>query len=122
LPPKHSGMDGKLRPNQDWTLEVADESRRPLFQIHIRTKKLNKVASVGGLSTSCSQRRRRTETPDESRHTDLVASDFPKSIPPLYTLGEPMCSIQQIGKHRDDLSHPAYLRYFNWAVDQVISS
>ena len=33
-------LDGKLRPNQDWTLDVADESRRPLFQIHISTKKL----------------------------------------------------------------------------------
>jgi hypothetical protein len=33
-------IDGKLRPNQDWTLDVADESRSPLFQIHISTKKL----------------------------------------------------------------------------------
>jgi uncharacterized protein DUF6894 len=33
-------LDGKLRLNQDWTLDVADESRSPLFQIHISTKKL----------------------------------------------------------------------------------
>jgi hypothetical protein len=33
-------INGKLRPNQDWTLDVADESRCPLFQIHISTKKL----------------------------------------------------------------------------------
>lgn len=29
-----------MRPNQDWTLEVANERRQPLFQIHISTKKL----------------------------------------------------------------------------------
>ena len=33
-------VDGSLRPGQDWALEVADESRKPLFHIQIITKKL----------------------------------------------------------------------------------
>lgn len=31
-------VDGKLRPGQDWTLQVADETGRPLFRIHVSAK------------------------------------------------------------------------------------
>ena len=32
-------MDGKLRPGQEWTLEVLSENRKPLYMIHINSKK-----------------------------------------------------------------------------------
>jgi hypothetical protein len=60
----------------------------------------------------------RTEAPDESRHPDLIVSDFAKGILPLCALGKLVCSIPQIGKHRDDLLHLGYLKYFNGALDQ----
>ena len=63
--------------------------------------------------------RRRTEASDESRHPDLIASDFSKGILSLCALGKLMCSIPQIGKHRDDLLHLVYLRYFNGGLDQT---
>lgn len=31
-------LDGRIRPNQEWALEVTDEARKPLFLIHIVTK------------------------------------------------------------------------------------
>jgi hypothetical protein len=33
-------IDGKLRPGQDWSLEVADESRKPLYTIQINTRQM----------------------------------------------------------------------------------
>lgn len=33
-------IDGKLRPEQKWSLEVADEQRKPLYIICISTKQL----------------------------------------------------------------------------------
>ena len=62
--------------------------------------------------------RRQTEASDESRHPDLVTPDFPKGILSLCAIGKPVCSMQQIGKNRDDLLHLAYLGYFNCALDQ----
>jgi hypothetical protein len=73
-------------------------------------KKLSAVARSG---LNCG-----TEPSDESRHPHLVAPDFPKGILSLGALGKPVCSIPQIGKHRDDLLHLAHLRYFNCALDQ----
>jgi hypothetical protein len=32
-------VDGRLRPDSEWSLEVADESRNPLFMIHIYEEK-----------------------------------------------------------------------------------
>jgi hypothetical protein len=32
-------IDGKLRPNQEWSLEVADERRKPIYVIRISTQK-----------------------------------------------------------------------------------
>ena len=55
----------------------------------------------------------RTEAPDESRHPDLIASDFPKSILSLRALGKLVCSITQIGEQRDDLLHLSYVGSFN---------
>jgi hypothetical protein len=60
----------------------------------------------------------RREAPDESRRPDLVAFDFPKGIPSLCAIGKPVCSMQQIGKNRDDLLHLAYLGCSNCALDQ----
>ncbi|KJC47743.1 hypothetical protein UB31_18510 [Bradyrhizobium sp. LTSP849] len=31
-------VDGKLRPGQEWTLEVTDEAGNSIFNIHISTK------------------------------------------------------------------------------------
>ena len=33
-------IDGKLRPGQDWALDVADQNHKPLFRIRISTNKL----------------------------------------------------------------------------------
>lgn len=33
-------VDGRLRPNQQWSLEVTDHNKRPIFQIQISTKKM----------------------------------------------------------------------------------
>jgi hypothetical protein len=60
----------------------------------------------------------RTEATDESRHPDLVTSDFPEGILSLCTVWKLVCSILQIGEQRDDLLHLSYLgsdlvqRYF----------
>ena len=35
-------FDGRLRPGQDWSLEVADEHRTPIFLIQISTKKMKR--------------------------------------------------------------------------------
>jgi hypothetical protein len=32
-------VDGKFRPGQQWTLEVLDEQRRPLFSINITSQR-----------------------------------------------------------------------------------
>jgi hypothetical protein len=32
-------MDGKLRPGQEWKLEVLSEDRKPLYMIQINSKK-----------------------------------------------------------------------------------
>ena len=40
----------------------------------------------------------RTEATDESRHPDLVTSDFPKGILSLCTLWKLVCSIPQSGE------------------------
>ena len=34
-------MDGKFRPGQEWSLEVTDEARRPLYYIVINSKKMS---------------------------------------------------------------------------------
>ena len=60
----------------------------------------------------------RTKAPDESRHPDLKVPDFAKGILPLWALGKLLCSIPQIGKHREDLLHLAYFKYFNGTLDQ----
>jgi hypothetical protein len=60
----------------------------------------------------------RREAPDESRRPDLVGSDFPKGILSLCAIGKPVCSIQQIGKNRDNLLYLVYLGYFNCVLDQ----
>ena len=31
-------IDGKLKPGQDWALDVTDNERTPLFTIRVRTK------------------------------------------------------------------------------------
>ena len=60
----------------------------------------------------------RTEATDESRHPDLVTSDFPKGILSLCTVWKLVCSMPQIGEQRDDLLHLSYVnsdlvqRYF----------
>ena len=60
----------------------------------------------------------RTEATDESRHPDLIASDFPKGILSLCTVWKLVCSMPQIGEQRDHLLHLSYLgsdlvqRYF----------
>ena len=56
---------------------------------------------------------RRTEATDESRHPDLIASDFPKGILSVCTVWKLVCSMPQIGEQRDDLLHLSYLRCFN---------
>jgi hypothetical protein len=61
---------------------------------------------------------RRTKAPDESCHPDLIAPDFSKGVLPLCAFGKPLCSGPQIGKHRNDLSHLAYLGYFKGALNQ----
>jgi Domain of unknown function (DUF6894) len=33
-------IDGKIRPGQKWSLDVADQNRNPLFLIRISTKRL----------------------------------------------------------------------------------
>jgi Domain of unknown function (DUF6894) len=33
-------IDGSLRPGQEWTLEVTDEARRPVYIIHIEAKQM----------------------------------------------------------------------------------
>jgi hypothetical protein len=33
-------VDGKMRPGQEWELDVTDQNRNPLFLIHITTKRL----------------------------------------------------------------------------------
>jgi hypothetical protein len=33
-------IDGRLRPGQEWALEVTDEARRPLYLIHIEARKM----------------------------------------------------------------------------------
>ena len=33
-------IDGKLRPGQDWALEVTDERRNPLYMIQISAKQM----------------------------------------------------------------------------------
>jgi hypothetical protein len=33
-------VDGRLRPGQEWGLEVANEVGKPLFLIQVRTKKI----------------------------------------------------------------------------------
>ena len=60
----------------------------------------------------------RCEAPDEGRRPDLVAFDFPKGILSLCAIGKAVCSMQQIGKNRDDLLHLAYFKYFNGTLDQ----
>lgn len=42
---RHAGeifknFDGKMRPGQEWELDVTDQNRNPLFLIHITTKRL----------------------------------------------------------------------------------
>jgi hypothetical protein len=64
----------------------------------------------------------RTKAPNESRQPDLKVLDFAKGILPLWTLWKLVCSIPQIGKHCDNLLHLAYLKYFNGALDQLLSS
>jgi hypothetical protein len=34
-------VDGRLRPGQEWALEVTDEARRPLYLIHIAARQLD---------------------------------------------------------------------------------
>ena len=34
-------IDGKLRPQDEWSLEVSDGLRTPLYRIHIRSEQLN---------------------------------------------------------------------------------
>ena len=31
-------IDGKFRPGQDWSLEVTDQTRKPIFRIYISSK------------------------------------------------------------------------------------
>jgi hypothetical protein len=31
-------IDGKFRPNQEWSLEVTDERRKPIYLIHISAR------------------------------------------------------------------------------------
>ena len=57
-----------------------------------------------------------------SRGLDLIAYDFAKGILSLYALGKLVCSIPQIGKHCDNLLHLAHLKYFNGALNQLLSS
>ena len=33
-------VDGKFRPGQEWRLEVQNEQRRPIYSIHVTSKKL----------------------------------------------------------------------------------
>jgi len=33
-------IDGKFRPGQDWSLEVTDEQRKPLYTIEISAKQM----------------------------------------------------------------------------------
>ena len=33
-------VDGRLRPHQEWSLEVTNEAGKPLFLIQVRTKKM----------------------------------------------------------------------------------
>lgn len=33
-------VDGRLKPDQEWSLEVTDRNQKPLFLIHIITKKV----------------------------------------------------------------------------------
>jgi hypothetical protein len=33
-------VNGRMRPDQEWALEVTDQTKTPLFQIRISTKKL----------------------------------------------------------------------------------
>ena len=33
-------VSGKFRPGQDWSLEVADENRKPLYTIHISARQM----------------------------------------------------------------------------------
>lgn len=32
-------VDGKLRPGHDWRLEVTDEFRNPLWELHVRAQR-----------------------------------------------------------------------------------
>jgi hypothetical protein len=64
----------------------------------------------------------RTKAPNERRQPDLKALDFAKGILPLWALGKLVCSIPQIGKHCHNLLHLAHLKYFNGALNQLLSS
>ena len=33
-------IDGKFRPEQEWSLEVTDDQQKPLYSIHIKSKKM----------------------------------------------------------------------------------
>jgi hypothetical protein len=33
-------IDGKFRPGQEWSLEVTDERRKPIYSVHVRGKRL----------------------------------------------------------------------------------
>jgi hypothetical protein len=33
-------VDGKLQPGQEWSLEVTDEQRRPLYSISVNSRKV----------------------------------------------------------------------------------
>jgi hypothetical protein len=65
---------------------------------------------------------RRTKAPNERRQPDLKVLDFAKGILSLWALGKLVCSIPQIGKHCDNLLHLAHLKYFNGALNQLLSS
>jgi hypothetical protein len=42
-------IDGKFRPEQEWSLEVTDERRQPLYKSALTQSNRSKAASVGGL-------------------------------------------------------------------------
>ena len=49
---------------------------------------------------------RRTEAPNESRHPDLIGTDFAKGVLSLCARSASWCAVShKTGKHRDDLLH-----------------
>jgi hypothetical protein len=74
------------------------------------------------IKAASAQSRHRTEASNESCHPNLIASDFPKGILALCTLGQPVRSIPQIGEQGDNLLHLIEIGYFNCPLAQVRSS